>query len=71
MIWEERPIFSALLDFRSAGGGLKDRVLVAEVRRMLRRAEMARPKHIPWRLFALEVCVVLVLVTVLMIVGRV
>jgi hypothetical protein len=55
----------------AALGRLKDRVLVAEVRRMLRRTEMARPNHIPWRLFALEVCLVLVLVTVLIIVGRV
>jgi hypothetical protein len=38
---------------------------------MLRHKESVRPKEIPWRLLALEVCVALALVCVLMIVGRV
>jgi hypothetical protein len=38
---------------------------------MLRHKESVRPKEMPWRLFALEVCVVLALVCVLMVVGRV
>jgi hypothetical protein len=38
---------------------------------MLRHKEPARPKVIPWRLFGLELCVVLALVCVLMVVGRV
>jgi hypothetical protein len=44
---------------------------MVEIGCMLRDKEPVRPKEVPWRLFALEVCLVLVLVCILMIVGRV
>ena len=50
---------------------LKNRSRIVESGCMLRHKEPVRPKAIPWRLFALELCVVVALVCVLMVVGRV